>query len=1179
MQDVSTNDENIVNPSSGEAPAGEIRVTVAFENVPDHRRDDIRIEDGHRIVIDNASIGDASLTTDGGELVVRVEGVGDIVLANLETVPELVEIGQAGHSTLEIILPEAVAAPEAGVEVAHGGGADFAMFDGDATLSGYSVSGAQAPLSSAGGAGLKSRRGAGRHDDDGGNDGDDGNSLARSMREGSSTGPFGEEGAQGQRDGNLIEEANVAPTASDDSFSIGEDGVLRTSLLANDTDGNVRDVLRLTSVESADLEGKLSISADGGIAYDPRGAFDHLQVGEQAVETFRYQISDSRGGISEASVTITIEGRNDAPVATDDNIYLSEDTPLSFTSRWLSGDDRDVDGDTLRVTSVQDAEHGSVRLDADGTITFAPDADFNGEAGFHYTVSDGMGGETTAFVRVHVEAVNDRPVPTTDNIHTAEDSSITFPAGWLSGDDFDVEGDHLEVSAVHHASHGTVRLNPDGTITFTPDADFNGEAGFRYTVKDGNGGFSGGAVRVHVAAVNDAPVATPDGITMIEDTSKTFSACNLSGDDRDVDGDRLSVTAVDGARHGSVTLNPDGTITFTPEAGFTGDASFRYTVEDGNGGSDSASVTVHVLSSNHAPEAINISNTSLREETDGAVVGKLSVVDPDSGDSHTLEVVDDARFHIDAGNNLRLKAGESVDFESEPTIEVTVRATDAAGESTTRTIEIHVLDINHAPESIEISNTNLKEDTFGAVVGRLSATDPDIGDSHTFEVVDDARFRIDPWNRLRLKTGESVDFETEPTIRVTVRATDEDGLSTTRTIKIHVRDFNDTPQFIDISNTNLKEETNGAIVGKLSVVDPDVGDTHTLEVVDDERFRIDNQNRLRLKAGESVDFESEPTIEVTVRATDEGGESITRTIEVQVTDLNDAPVGGGDIILTNRVDGANIVVDKAWLLANDSDSEGDPIDLGDLSTGDSATVSLNGDNVVYNPDGSDFAGGEYLYTISDGISSSDPVNVTIQVIDSDTVTGSAADEILLGTNGGDHLSGKGGDDVLRGFDGDDHIEGGGGRDLLLGNKGADILTGGQGADRLEGGTGNDILSGGLGPDRMNGGGGADRFRIVEADGKIDVIEDFGNGNDALDLSSLLTGIGGGTGADLTGHLRFVFNGTNTNLRIDADGSGELAPAAADARVTFEGVDLTGGLGDQAAIIDQLIASGQLDVTP
>ena len=1177
MQDVSTNDENIVNPSSGEAPAGEIRVTVAFENVPDHRRDDIRIEDGHRIVIDNASIGDASLTTDGGELVVRVEGVGDIVLANLETVPELVEIGQAGHSTLEIILPEAVAAPEAGVEVAHGGGADFAMFDGDATLSGYSVSGAQAPLSSAGGAGLGGRRGAGRHDDDGGNDGDDGNSLARSMREGSSTGPFGEEGAQGQRNGSLIEEANVAPTASDDSFSIGEDGVLRTSLLANDTDGNVRDVLRLTSVDSADLEGKLSISADGGIAYDPRGAFDHLQVGEQAVETFRYQVSDSRGGVSEASVTITIEGRNDAPVATDDNIYLSEDTPLSFTSRWLSGDDRDVDGDTLRVTSVQDAEHGSVRLDADGTITFAPDADFNGEAGFHYTVSDGMGGETTAFVRVHVEAVNDRPVPTTDNIHTAEDSSITFPAGWLSGDDFDVEGDHLEVSAVHHASHGTVRLNPDGTITFTPDADFNGEAGFRYTVKDGNGGFSGGAVRVHVAAVNDAPVATPDGITMIEDTSKTFSACNLSGDDRDVDGDPLSVTAVDGARHGSVTLNPDGTITFTPEAGFTGDASFRYTVEDGNGGSDSASVTVHVLSSNHAPEAINISNTSLREETDGAVVGKLSVIDPDSGDSHTLEVVDDARFHIDAGNNLRLKAGESVDFESEPTIEVTVRATDAAGESTTRTIEIHVLDINHAPESIEISNTNLKEDTFGAVVGRLSATDPDIGDSHTFEVVDDARFRIDPWNRLRLKTGESVDFETEPTIRVTVRATDEDGLSTTRTIKIHVRDFNDAPQFIDISNTNLKEETNGAVVGKLSVFDPDPDDSHTFEVVDDERFRIDNQNRLRLKAGESVDFESEPTIEVTVRATDEGGESITRTIEVQVRDLNDAPVGGEDIILTNRVDGANIVVDKAWLLANDSDSEGDPIDLGDLSTDDSATVSLNGDNVVYNPDGSDFAGGEYLYTISDGISSSDPVNVTIQVIDSDTVTGSAADEILLGTNGDDHLSGKGGDDVLRGFDGDDHIEGGGGSDLLLGNKGADILSGGQGADRLEGGTGNDILSGGLGPDRMIGGGGADRFRIVEADGKIDVIEDFGNGNDVLDLSSLLTGIGGGTGADLTGHLRFVFNGTNTNLRIDADGSGELAPAAADARVTFEGVDLTGGLGDQAAIIDQLIADGQLNV--
>jgi len=132
-----------------------------------------------------------------------------------------------------------------------------------------------------------------------------------------------------------------------------------------------------------------------------------------------------------------------------------------------------------------------------------------------------------------------------------------------------------------------------GTITFTPTTNFNGAASFTYTISDGNGGSATGTVNITVDPVNDDPVAVNDSYTINEDTPLVILASALTANDTDVEGNALTVTSVQGAVNGTVSLVA-GTITFTPTTNFNGAASFTYTISDGNGGSATGTVNITV---------------------------------------------------------------------------------------------------------------------------------------------------------------------------------------------------------------------------------------------------------------------------------------------------------------------------------------------------------------------------------------------------------------------------------------------------------------------------------------------------------------------------------------------------------------------------------------------------------
>ncbi|HMN94197.1 MAG TPA: tandem-95 repeat protein, partial [Hydrogenophaga sp.] len=134
-------------------------------------------------------------------------------------------------------------------------------------------------------------------------------------------------------------------------------------------------------------------------------------------QTFNYTIRDPRGSTSTANVDITITPVNDAPVAVDDVAETDEDTPVTIA---VLANDTDVDGDALTVTSAV-AANGTVVINADGTITYTPNADFNGTDTISYEISDGQGGTATATVTVTVNPVNDAPVAVDDVAETDED--------------------------------------------------------------------------------------------------------------------------------------------------------------------------------------------------------------------------------------------------------------------------------------------------------------------------------------------------------------------------------------------------------------------------------------------------------------------------------------------------------------------------------------------------------------------------------------------------------------------------------------------------------------------------------------------------------------------------------------------------------------------------------------
>ncbi|HSS52695.1 MAG TPA: Ig-like domain-containing protein, partial [Thermoanaerobaculia bacterium] len=319
-------------------------------------------------------------------------------------------------------------------------------------------------------------------------------------------------------------------------------------------------------------------------------------------------------------------------------------------------------------------------INPDKTVKYTPAANYNGSDSFTYTISDGHGGTATGAVTITVTAVNDAPVANADAASVAEDGTANIS---ILGNDTEVDGDTLSVTAVTQGAHGAVVINPDKTVKYTPAANYNGSDSFTYTVSDGNGGTATGTVTMAITAVNDAPIANADSATVAEDGTVNVT---VLGNDTDVDGDTLSVTAVTQGTHGAVAINPDKTVKYTPAANYNGSDSFTYTVSDGHGGTATGAVAINVTSVNDPPVAVNDSTTVV---AGSAVIVSVLANDTDiDGPSLSVSSVTQG-----AHGSVAINAGQTVTYTAAlyvGTDTFTYTVSDGAGGTATATVNVTI---------------------------------------------------------------------------------------------------------------------------------------------------------------------------------------------------------------------------------------------------------------------------------------------------------------------------------------------------------------------------------------------------------------------------------------------------------------------------------------------------------
>ncbi|SIN79230.1 VCBS repeat-containing protein [Singulisphaera sp. GP187] len=385
-----------------------------------------------------------------------------------------------------------------------------------------------------------------------------------------------------------IQVIEQVPTPVIDGYTVGHDRTLALpadsgGVLGNDTDadGDGLSAVLVTSTQ----HGTLTLDASGTFTYTPA-------TGYVGTDTFTYRPSD---GLLVGDVTaVTIVVTEQAPVARSDRYSLPRDHTLDATYRGVLLNDTDADGDTLTATLVATTQHGTLAFSANGSFTYTPASGYAGTDTFSYTVSDGL--QATAATTVTI-TVTDLP-PTVQNLSYTippdRPLGLTADKGLLARAT-DPYGYQLTAALVSSPSHGTLTLNADGSFTYTPAAGFTGSDTFTYTVSDSLNASAPATVSFYV--VDEPPYAGygGDGFAVKPGETLTTTAANgVLSFASDPYGYEMTATLVTNPAHGTLTLNPDGSFTYTPAAGFTGNDSFSYTVSDGLNTSDPTSTWINV---------------------------------------------------------------------------------------------------------------------------------------------------------------------------------------------------------------------------------------------------------------------------------------------------------------------------------------------------------------------------------------------------------------------------------------------------------------------------------------------------------------------------------------------------------------------------------------------------------
>ncbi|MGB0681988.1 MAG: Ig-like domain-containing protein [Magnetovibrionaceae bacterium] len=938
-----------------------------------------------------------------------------------------------------------------------------------------------------------------------------------------------------------LDAQNAGPEANDDTATTSENASVDIDVLDNDTDADGDALTVSNPTILGESGGSVSIDDDGNLEFDPGEDFNSLAVGESETVEIVYTVSDGTA-TDTATATVTVTGSNDGPVVEAEEAATGEDSAVSGT---LSASD--VDGDDLTFAAGDTSpSYGSVTVNADGSYTYTPgdaaDALEEGETAtdtFTFTVTDENGATATETATITLTGSNDGPVAVDETVSVSEDAQAT---GQL--DASDVDGDDLTFEVTDAPAQGSVTVNADGSYTYTPGASLqsldDGETAtdtFTYTVTDDQGATSTATATVTITGSNDGPVATDDTATTDEDQAVSI---NVLGNDTDADGDSLSVTGADiaGGAGGSVVVNDDGTISFTPDSSFDSlndgesqDVEIVYTVSDGTT-TDTATATVTVTGSNDGPVA---TTSEISGDEDGTISGTLGGTDVDSdnltfsaGDTApsngTLTVNADGSYTYEpdadwSGTDTfsyKIDDGDGGVVEQTVTVTVdgvvddpTVTANDVSGDEDTA-IELDLsAALGDSDGSESITAITLSGIPDGAVLA-VGGTEIDVTDG-------EATLTSDQLSDLTITPAEDSNVDFDLTIAVTAEENGQTS-TTTETFTVDVVGVADDPS-----------------------VTASIGDG-TLSIIDDTADQtITGSGSTENLAGGSGDD--------TIHGGSSGEDFISGGIGDDVITASGGPddrilggagddtitsQGAGDLMIGGSGDDTAYGNDGNDLYVmelgggNDSFSGGSGTDkialLGEngLIT-DINDVTITMTNGSYSTGTNEYGGTEVNFSngATGTITMSDGSTVTFDGVESlqlndhfnyddswehvrtvtengGSVSGAEGDMNFFGSSGNDTITGGGNEDFVLAGAGDDTISTGSDEDHLVGGAGDDVMDSGSHNDMLIGGAGDDTLDGGDGTDTAVFSGNREQYNIVENDDGSFTVTDLVANRDGTD---------------------------------------------------------------------------------
>ncbi|HHF3023539.1 TPA: tandem-95 repeat protein [Vibrio diabolicus] len=842
-----------------------------------------------------------------------------------------------------------------------------------------------------------------------------------------------------------IKPVNDAPIATNDAIQTDEDSQVVIDVLANDSDIEGDD-LSITSASVSEEQGIVEI-VDGKLVFTPSENFN----GNAAIS---YTISDGELE-DEAQVSVTVNSVNDAPIALNDATITEEDTSVTID---VLPNDTDIDGDALSIESASVlSDQGQVEI-IDGKLVFTPTENFNGDAEITYTVTDGSLTDQ-ATVTVTVNAVNDTPVvessiadqtlaedftPYTIDLNTAFSdvdnvdgelsfsvsgnsniqvaivngiATITPTADWngseiltftatdpsgesvsqtvnftvtpvadivadkatvvedtatiikvLGNDTFEGDDKVVSLDTNNGPANGTVSVNPDGSVTYTPNDNYHGTDSFTYIVTSG-GVSESTTVSVDVTPVNDAPVAKDDTAITDEDTPVTI---DVLPNDNDVDGDKLSIESASVPKEQGTVEVVDGKLVFTPAENFNGDAEITYTVTDGQL-TDEAKVTVTVNPVNDAPtikvDAVeSITENAVSTDT---VVATLEVADTDTPeDQLTVSLENNSNgYFVLAGNEVKLtQAGvDAINNDELNLKDLTISASvsDGVNPTASDSDSLVVNRVNDAPivESA-VADQVLSED-FATYTIDLNDAFKDSDSVLSFSVAGNSNVLVSIENGIAT-ISPTADWNGSEILTFT--ATDPSGESVSQTVDFTVAPVADIvadkATVVEDTPTIIKVLGNDTFDGDDKVVSLDTSKGPANGTVS-----VNPDGSVTYTPNDNYHGTDSFTYIVT-----SGGVSESTTVNVDVTPVNDAPVAKDDAATTQEDTAVTIDV-----LPNDTDVDGDMLSIQSASVPkEQGTVEVVDGKLVFTPAENFNGDAEITYIVTDG-QLTDEAKVTVTV--------------------------------------------------------------------------------------------------------------------------------------------------------------------------------------------------------